>query len=90
MGVLSLQTFNINVDGQIVQNILLPTFLLSLPLLDMIRVVFSRLRDSKSPFYPDRKHLHHLLINLGLSPIKVVLSIFSFVIIQSILLIHFY
>ena len=38
--------------------------LISYPLLDMIRVFCVRLMNGKSPFSPDRNHLHHHLLNL--------------------------
>ncbi|MCX7953760.1 MAG: undecaprenyl/decaprenyl-phosphate alpha-N-acetylglucosaminyl 1-phosphate transferase [Bacteroidales bacterium] len=38
-----------------------------LPLFDLVRVVIFRLINKKSPFKPDKTHLHHLLIRLGLS-----------------------
>ena len=51
--------------------------LLLLPLLDMVRVIFQRIYKGESPFYPDRSHLHHLLIDNGM-PLKKYLSyIFS-------------
>ena len=37
------------------------------PLIDMIRVVFIRLKNKKSPFIADRNHIHHLLISRGFS-----------------------
>ena len=40
--------------------------ILWIPIFDMLRVIFIRLKNKKSPFYPDRNHLHHLLIDLGL------------------------
>ena len=36
--------------------------LMSIPGLDLIRVTFSRLSDGHHIFYPDMKHIHHLLI----------------------------
>ena len=90
ISVLSLEAFNINIDGQLTQDVFFPAFLLAIPVLDMARVISARLIEFKSPFYPDRKHLHHLLLNLGLSPTKTVLSIFSFLIIQSIILLNIY
>ena len=33
-----------------------------IPGLDMIRLVFVRLKNKKNPFLPDRNHLHHFLI----------------------------
>ncbi len=41
--------------------------ILILPLFDTLRVFILRLIEGKSPFNPDRKHIHHILIDLGLS-----------------------
>ena len=41
--------------------------IVSLPLFDMALVIFSRIKKGKSPFYPDRRHAHHRLMNLGYS-----------------------
>lgn len=41
--------------------------ILILPLFDTLRVFILRLVEGKSPFHPDRKHIHHILIDLGLS-----------------------
>jgi len=32
-----------------------------IPVLDAVRVFYSRIKKGKSPFHPDRTHLHHLL-----------------------------
>ena len=48
----------------------LPLFLtavLFVPLLDTIRVMFLRLTRGVSMFKPDRNHLHHIIIDFGLS-----------------------
>ncbi len=45
--------------------ILLPVFVLMLPLLDMAMAVIRRVGKGKSPFHPDRLHLHHRLLQLG-------------------------
>ena len=37
------------------------------PLFDLLRVFIIRLSHKKSPFLPDQNHIHHLLINSGLS-----------------------
>lgn len=47
--------------------------LVALPLFDMVRVVVGRLLRRHSPFEPDRSHLHHLLVDLGLSHISTTL-----------------
>jgi UDP-GlcNAc:undecaprenyl-phosphate/decaprenyl-phosphate GlcNAc-1-phosphate transferase len=41
--------------------------ILVLPLFDTARVFLTRIFQGKSPFYPDRNHIHHLLIDSGLS-----------------------
>lgn len=38
-----------------------------LPLFDTLRVFIIRILNGKSPFYPDRSHIHHLMIDCGLS-----------------------
>ena len=44
-----------------------PLLLLSIPIIDMIFVILNRLMKGKSPFIADKSHLHHRLINTGLS-----------------------
>lgn len=39
---------------------------LLIPMLDVIRVVMSRLRDGRGIFLPDKNHIHHRLIRTGL------------------------
>ena len=41
--------------------------ILILPLFDTLRVFTTRVFQGKSPFYPDRSHIHHLLIDSGLT-----------------------
>lgn len=41
--------------------------ILILPLFDTLRVFTLRIIEGKSPFNPDRKHIHHILIDTGLS-----------------------
>lgn len=38
-----------------------------IPVLDVFRVFFARIRDGKSPFYPDKRHIHHKFLALGFS-----------------------
>lgn len=48
-----------------------------IPLLDMTRVFFQRIYERKSPFAADRKHIHHILIDLNLSHTKVCISLYA-------------
>ena len=40
-------------------------WLVGLPLIDMISVIVFRLIQKRSPARPDRRHIHHLLVDLG-------------------------
>ena len=44
---------------------------LALPLIDTLRVFVIRILNKKSPFSPDRNHIHHRLEDLGLSHAKI-------------------
>jgi UDP-GlcNAc:undecaprenyl-phosphate GlcNAc-1-phosphate transferase len=45
--------------------LLLPFAVLAIPLLDLGLAVLRRLRRGKSPFAPDKEHLHHKLMSMG-------------------------
>ncbi len=55
--------------------IILP--LLGLPILDTTLVMSIRLRQGRSPFLPDRNHIHHKLLGLGLKHHQAVAVIYS-------------
>jgi UDP-GlcNAc:undecaprenyl-phosphate/decaprenyl-phosphate GlcNAc-1-phosphate transferase len=57
--------------------VLLPYLILAVPLLDMSAVILDRLRHGKSPFVADKRHLHHRLLQAGLSHRLTVLFIYS-------------
>ncbi len=56
--------------------LVLPVAVLLLPLLDMALAVVRRLGAGKSPFHPDRRHLHHRLLQLGHSHRRAVLIMY--------------
>ena len=58
-------------------SLLLPLMILLLPLADMSAVVMGRLRSGCSPFYPDRRHLHHRLLRAGFSHRHTVFLIYA-------------
>ena len=41
--------------------------ILILPLFDTLRVFTTRMLKGKSPFYPDKTHIHHLMLDCGMS-----------------------
>ncbi|EGF53199.1 glycosyltransferase, group 4 family [Bacteroides clarus YIT 12056] len=46
-----------------------------IPAFDVVRVVLVRIREGHSPFEPDKNHIHHKLLAVGLSPRKAMLSL---------------
>lgn len=56
--------------------VLLPLLVLALPLADLTLAVVRRTMAGKSPFAPDKKHLHHRLLELGHSHARAVLLMY--------------
>lgn len=50
---------------------------IALPLLDTLFVMARRVRHGRNPFHPDKTHLHHRLIELGLSHPAVVVVMYT-------------
>lgn len=40
-------------------------WLIAIPLMDMVAIMYRRLRKGMSPFSPDRQHIHHLIMRAG-------------------------
>ncbi|MFT3826820.1 MAG: MraY family glycosyltransferase [Chitinophagaceae bacterium] len=51
--------------------------ILMIPLLDTLRVFAIRILHGRSPFSPDRNHIHHLLLDQGLSHRAIALTLVS-------------
>ena len=75
--IISLLAITLMNDKSYEGSLLSPLIILSIPILDMSSVIFKRIWESRSPFYPDRSHLHHKLIDLGFSHRKSVLFIYT-------------
>jgi UDP-GlcNAc:undecaprenyl-phosphate GlcNAc-1-phosphate transferase len=69
-----LSLFSLN--NQLVNPVSL-VLLVSLPVLDMSRVIFLRLFNKNSPFLPDRKHLHHIIVDSGIDHKNTVLMLYG-------------
>jgi UDP-GlcNAc:undecaprenyl-phosphate/decaprenyl-phosphate GlcNAc-1-phosphate transferase len=72
---------------------LIPLLLLGLPLTDTTLAIFRRWRRGIHPFHADREHVHHRLVNLGLSQsgsaltlvgLSVILGIMAYLVAQGI------
>lgn len=73
VGVLALQMSQ-RVDPSLSPS--LPVLLLGLPILDTLFVMGQRLWDGRSPFKPDRNHIHHRLLALGFNHYQAVFIIY--------------
>ena len=72
-------------------NVILSLLIIFLPIFDMIRVILLRIIKGKSPFHPDRNHIHHILRNMGLShqnTVDILLKVVLFFITLSIFFIN--
>lgn len=56
--------------------IMAPLCVLAVPLYDFVSVVVIRLRQRRSPFHPDKSHFSHRLVEMGMSPVGAVLTIY--------------
>lgn len=55
----------------------------AVPLMDMLAIVVRRYKNGKSPFKPDRDHLHHILQRIGYNTSQALVIISTFSIIMS-------
>ncbi|WP_105258035.1 UDP-N-acetylglucosamine--undecaprenyl-phosphate N-acetylglucosaminephosphotransferase [Pseudoalteromonas sp. T1lg88] len=42
-------------------------WIIAIPLMDMVAIVFRRIKKGQSPFKPDREHLHHIFMRAGMT-----------------------
>ncbi len=54
-------------------NFFIPLIMFSIPLLDMVRVIFTRLIIGLSPFYSDKRHFHHILLKMNFEWIEIII-----------------
>ncbi|MGN6245510.1 MAG: glycosyltransferase family 4 protein [Motilibacteraceae bacterium] len=57
--------------------LVLPVLVLLVPLADLLLAVVRRTRAGRSPFAPDRQHLHHRLLEIGHSQQRAVLIMYA-------------
>ncbi len=50
---------------------------LGVPIIDTFWIIVRRISEGRSPFTPDRSHIHHRLLDLGLSHRQTVLAIYG-------------
>jgi UDP-GlcNAc:undecaprenyl-phosphate/decaprenyl-phosphate GlcNAc-1-phosphate transferase len=54
-----------------------PILLLALPILDTLSVMVQRMSEGRSPFTPDKNHVHHKLLSLGFDHHEAVVVIYA-------------
>jgi UDP-GlcNAc:undecaprenyl-phosphate GlcNAc-1-phosphate transferase len=57
--------------------LVLPFAMLVVPFLDLLMAVVRRTRAGRSPFSPDKQHLHHRLLEIGHSHLRTVLLMYA-------------
>jgi len=57
-------------------SILAPLCVMAVPLYDMVSVIMIRLRQGRSPFEADKNHFSHRLVELGMTKVQAVLTIY--------------
>lgn len=67
--ILTMQPYEAVVDGGLLpeNRLLFACAVLFLPIFDTLRVIIIRLKNGKTPFEADRNHMHHVLLDNGLS-----------------------
>ena len=60
-----------------------------IPFVDMVRVMLSRIKNKKNPFYGDRNHLHHYILNYTNNKNLTILIYFFYVFVPNFLSIVF-
>jgi UDP-GlcNAc:undecaprenyl-phosphate/decaprenyl-phosphate GlcNAc-1-phosphate transferase len=61
-----------------VGTLILPLTLLIIPIMDTIAAIIRRIREGRHPFSPDKEHLHHKLLALGLGERHILAVIYGF------------
>ena len=52
-------------------------WLVFVPICDILRVTFNRIKNRTNPFLPDKTHIHHILLNNNFNKIQIFLIIIS-------------
>jgi UDP-GlcNAc:undecaprenyl-phosphate/decaprenyl-phosphate GlcNAc-1-phosphate transferase len=61
-----------------VGTLILPLTLLIIPIMDTVAAIIRRIREGRHPFSPDKEHLHHKLLALGLGERHILAVIYGF------------
>lgn len=59
-----------------ITSFVIPIFVMAIPIFDTLFAILRRIKKKKSIYEPDKEHLHHRLLNLGLSHRNTVLVLY--------------
>lgn len=62
--------------GPALISLVIPALVLAVPVSDAVRLFFERILKGRSPFSSDRLHIHHKLIDMGLTSRQAVLTLY--------------
>jgi len=62
--------------GPALISLVIPALVLAVPVSDAVRLFFERIFRGRNPFSSDRLHIHHKLIDMGMSPRMAVLTLY--------------
>ena len=62
-------------DFGLIRFVVLLLLIGGVPVIDTLCAITRRLAAGKSPFYPDRSHVHHRLLDHGYSPVRVLATL---------------
>jgi UDP-GlcNAc:undecaprenyl-phosphate GlcNAc-1-phosphate transferase len=74
VGVLSLRATQ---SGDTAISAAIPLLLFALPIMDTLNVMVLRVSEGRSPFRPDKNHIHHKLLKLGFDHHEAVMVIYA-------------
>ena len=78
LSIMSIRLCNLPVTVSLPGNLLVLAFApLMIPCLDVLRVYFRRLRNHRNPFLPDKTHIHHKFLALGMRQRYAMITILS-------------
>ena len=63
------------VNNEVLMRPVTALWIIALPLMDMAAIMYRRIRRGRSPFRPDRDHLHHICQRVGLSKVQTLIVI---------------
>ena len=80
--------YSFNSDIPDVTSIFIPICLFLIPIMDMVYVICLRILKGRSPFYPDKDHIHHRIMRWGFSHRNTVFIIYCFSIITALISVY--